>query len=466
MSNKPICVFQSPIWTRSGYGDWALSVAKSILRYDKFDLHIAPTVWGACSKKNLDAEINDPEGKALLSKILKGPLPRQPEVFIQMTIPNEFSNAGKFNIGMTAGIETTVPRAEWLEGLNRMDVNFVLSQHVKDVFEQASYTKRLPNGGTEELKSKKPMEITNWGADTRIYRKTDEKVQTVEEVLKDIPEEFAFLFVGQWTNGNMRADRKGIGFLIKTFLEAFANVNNAPCLIVKTSGAQICVMDRYDCINKINDVTNMIKHAMPNAKLPNVYLLHGELDDIEMNALFNHSKVKVHVSFTHGEGYGHPLLLSTLSGKPVISPRWSGHLDFLNPKLANFFDGGLVPVPDEALNEWFIKEARWFDVDYPAAGTKMKHYFNNYNEKVLEDAEKLRAENAEKFSNQAMDKVIHALLDKYVPKFAVEQQATLPTLKKLNLPRVYNSKTKEAVEVPAAEPAKEKTTSETTLVKA
>jgi hypothetical protein len=68
--SKPLCVFQSPIWTRSGYGDWAESVAKSLLRYDKFDLHLAPTRWGHCSKKNLQADLDrDPETQALIPKI-------------------------------------------------------------------------------------------------------------------------------------------------------------------------------------------------------------------------------------------------------------------------------------------------------------------------------------------------------------------------------------------------------------
>src|SRR5512137_680402 len=173
--SKPICILQSPIWTRSGYGDWALAVAKSLLRYDKLDLHLAPTVWGACSKKNLEMEVNDPEGKELLNRVLKGQLPRQPEVFIQMTIPNEFATPAKFNIGMTAGIETTVPRAEWIEGLKRMNVNFVTSQHAKDIFANAIYSKKMPNGTMEDLKVEKPMDVLFWGADTRIYKKTDEK---------------------------------------------------------------------------------------------------------------------------------------------------------------------------------------------------------------------------------------------------------------------------------------------------
>ena len=55
--SKPLCVFQSPIWTRSGYGDWAEAIAKSLLRYDKFDLMLVPTRWGHCSKKNLQADL-------------------------------------------------------------------------------------------------------------------------------------------------------------------------------------------------------------------------------------------------------------------------------------------------------------------------------------------------------------------------------------------------------------------------
>lgn len=460
--SKPICILQAPCWTRSGYGDWALSVAKSLLRYNKFDLMIAPTMWGACSKKSLDSELNDPEGKELLNRIIKGPLSRQPEVFIQMTIPNEFSTPAKFNIGMTAGIETTVPRAEWIEGLNRMNVNFVTSNHAKDVFVRANYIKKLPNGTSEDLKTKTPIEVLFWGADTKTYYKTDARVASLDESLSNIPEEFAFLFVGQWTAGNMRADRKGIGFLIKTFLETFKNMTNPPCLILKTSGAQICIMDKYDCINKIHDVTNMVRGELPpGTKLPNVYLLHGELEDNEMNALYNHPKVKVHVSFTHGEGFGHPLLLATLSGKPLLAPKWSGHLDFLNPKFTKYFDGQLVPIPDEAVNDWFVKDARWFDVDYDNAGIKMKYYYQNYDQTILDNAEALRAENAEKFSNQAMDVLFHSYLDKYVPTFAIEETIKLPKLKKLNLPVANNGKTD--VQITAGEPSTNKNSSPTTL---
>ena len=430
--SKPICVFQSPIWTRSGYGDWALAIAKSLVRYDKFDLKIIPTRWGACSRKNLSEDI-DPELSPLL---LKQQLPRQPEIFMQCTIPNEFQAPAKYNIGMTAGIETTIPRGEWIEGMNRMNMNFVLSKHVYDVFSRVSFTKAAQNGQQELIKIQKPMEILNWGANTSIYHKTDTSTPEIDEFMAKIPEDFAFLHVGQWTSGGLFNDRKDIGNLVKTFLSAFRGSKQKPCLIVKTSGAAICEMDKFDIIARLREIERQVRgEDGKNADIPNIYLLYGELNDVEMNALFNHKKVKAHVSFTHGEGGGHPILLATLSGKPTITPEWSGHLDYLNKEYATFFKGDLKQVSPESVNEWIIKESMWFHVDYSAAGEKMKNVFHHYGV-YLEDAEKLRVENAEKFSETAMDKIFHTMLDTYVPQFAVNQKIILPKLKKLTSPDV------------------------------
>lgn len=443
MSNKPVCVFQAPVWTRSGYGDWGLAIAKSLLRYDKFDLHIIPTRWGNCSRKNLDEGTIDALERQLLNKILRAPLQAQPEIFIQVSIPNEFLvtpqgilKIAKYNIGMTASIETTVPKPEWIEGLNRMDLNIAMSQHGKDVLAQAQYSKKTPNGSIEPLNMKTPMEVLFWGAETKLYHKTNMVIDSLEFAMKKIKEDFAFLFVGQWTGGSMNSDRKAIGWLIKTFLETFKGNGPKPCLILKTSGATLSNIDRYECLQKINEVKEMVKSENSAVKeWPNIYLLHGELSDIEMNALYNHKKVKVHVSFTHGEGFGHPLLLATLSGKPLFTPRWSGHLDYLNPKFANFFEGKLEPIPQEAVNDWFVKDAQWYTVNYAKAGEKMRHIFNEY-DGYLPNAEKLRAENSEKFSTDTMDKQFHAMLDKYVPKFAMPAQIVLPKLKRLDLPKL------------------------------
>jgi len=435
-SDKPICVFQSPMWTRSGYGDWGLAVAKSLLRYNKFDLYMFPTKWGACSRKNLEKQMKTEEEKILFSKILRTQLPRQPEVYIQMTIPNEFQPLGKFNIGMTAGIETTLCRGDWLEGMNRMNINVVLSEHIKTVFESTSATKSDPNNPSvppQSVKVEKPMRVIFWGSDTSIYKPVTEISETVNESLKSIPESFCFLFIGQWTSGGLYNDRKDVGNLIKTFLETFQDMEGkeTPALIIKTSGAAICNMDKYDMIARIKAITNDV--SSKSKTVPNVYLLYGDLDEIEMNSLLNHPRVKAHVSFTHGEGFGHPLLISTLSAKPVLASSWSGHIDFLNPKLCQLLAGELKVLPPDCVNEWLIKDSAWFYVNYDYAKEKFRNVFYHYGA-YRKKAEELAKENSEKFSTQAMDLKFHGFLDEVIPKFATEQKLVLPRLKKISLP--------------------------------
>lgn len=432
--SKPLCVIQGPIFSRSGYGDWSREVAKSILRYNKYDLRIATTKWGANPIKRFqdDLDYNDPLNLALFDKMLKEPLNRQPDLFIQIAIPNEFKPIGKYNIGMTAGIETTAAAGEWIEGLNKMDMNIVTSRHSKKVFDDADYTKEYKDGSgrKEQLRNNKPMEVCFWGANTKIYKITNEKVESVEKVLNQIPETFAFLFVGQWTHENPFADRKDIGNLIKTFLTTFRNRPQKPCLILKTSGTNYSKVDKDSILKKIKTAESQV-----DGDKPNVYLIHGELNDVEMNALYNHEKVKCHVSFTHGEGFGHPLLLASLSGKPVLAPDWSGHLDFLESNKESLLPGKVDVINPASVNQWLIKESAWFTVSYSLAEERLKQYYFSMNQRTKDNALALAERNAEQFSTNAMDKKLHEILEKYVPQFAVEQKIVIPQLK-MNIPSV------------------------------
>ena len=106
-----------------------------------------------------------------------------------------------------------------------------------------------------------------------------------------------------------------------------------------------------------------------------MYLLHGDLTEKEMASLYNHPKVKVHVSFTKGEGFGRPLLEASLSGKPVIAPGWSGHLDFLDPNDSILLGGHLNDVHDSAIwDKVIIKGSKWFDIDPNMAATAMVEF--------------------------------------------------------------------------------------------
>jgi len=166
------------------------------------------------------------------------------------------------------------------------------------------------------------------------------------------------------------------------------------------------------------------------SQLPNVYLLHADLYDEEMNDLYNHPKVKAHISFTHGEGFGRPLLEASLSGKPVIAPNWSGHVDFLNKNNSVMLTGGLGNVAKESFQKGiYVEGQQWFNVDYRAAASQMLHVRKNL--KVYKNrGMKQMLFNKSKFSFNSMTKRLEKLLDENLPNF------TETVIPKINLPKL------------------------------
>jgi glycosyltransferase involved in cell wall biosynthesis len=431
MSDKPICVIQGPFATRSGYGDMARDIIRHIASLDRYDLKLVSMPWGACPTNAL-SEAN-PKDAEIIKHIVPIPvqLPRQPELYIQISVPNEFQPVGKYNIGITAGIETTLCSVEWLQGMNRMDLILTISEHSKRILEGTTVEQRTPDGRVVgSLKLEKPIEVLHCCVDTSIFRRVEKKdiPFTILSTLKNVKEEFNFLFVGHWMKGNMGEDRKNVGMLVKIFCETFkgAPANVKPGLILKTSGAGFSIMDRESILSKIRSVRQSV-----GENCPNVYLLHGELTEDEMNGLYNHPKVKAHVSFTKGEGFGRPLLEATMSRKPVIASGWSGHLDFLNPDDALLIGGELKNVEPGAV--WpgvILPEAQWFNIDPNEAAKALYHVFKNHG-KHLDGAYRIARKNEELFSYQAIEKRTHEIIDARVPKFAVAVPMNLPKLKKV-----------------------------------
>ncbi len=427
MSNeiKPVCVIQGPVASRSGYGDHTFSIAADIIKWDKFDVKIVPMRWGVCPNTMLDDE-SRPMVKEIKSRILATNLTSQPELFIQVSIPNEFQPKGKYNIGVTAGIESTVPKPEWIEGLNRMNLNIVPSNFSRDVFAKTIYDRRDERtGAVEKIQLNRPVEVVFEGVDTNIYKKTSEASAEIDQALQSIPETFCYLFVGHWIQGDLGADRKDVGMLVKIFSEVFKNKKNQPALILKTSGATFSKIDKAEILKKINDIRSPL-----SGTLPNIYVIHGDLTPTELNRLYNHPKVKAHVSLTHGEGFGRPLLEATLSGKPLLTTGWSGHADFLPENLANLLPGTLVNVPPSACNDWLVKEGQWFNANYSVAAQKLEDIYNNYINYVP-NAEKLRAQNAEKYNLEEAGKLLIEVLNRHLPVFEKKVAITLPKFKKI-----------------------------------
>jgi len=425
--SKPVCLVTAPVATRSGYGAHSRDICRALIKLDRYDVKIWSVRWGTTPMNAL--HLDDPNDTMIIDRLLEAPnLPTQPELHIHIVIPSEFQPFAKYNIGITAGIETTVCPAEWIQGLNKMNLNIVPSNFVKNSINSTSYD--IQNEKTKEveglLKSEKPIEVLFEGVDTNIYKKTNEFTKLLADELSQVEEEFNFLYVGHWLQGRIGHDRKDTGMLVKVFCETFKNMKNKPALIMKTSSAGFSILDRETMLNKIKEIKSSIK-----GDLPNIYLLHGDFMDDEINGLYNHPKVKAHVTFTHGEGFGRPLLEASISEKPIIAPKWSGHVDFLDSK-SIALEGQLTNVEKGSFpNEFLVDGAQWFTVNYQKASQTLRTVYRSY-KKYTTNARKLGVENKAKFSLDAMTRELGVLLDKHVPEFAEEVKLQLPKLKKVS----------------------------------
>ena len=429
MNNKPFLLFQGPVRSRSGYGDHTRDLLKSLIDMDLFEIKIAATTWGTCPETELTK--NTPINNLLTSMILNTvELKKQPDVYINCSIPSEWNPVGKYNIGITAGIETTICDASWIEGCNRMDLIIVPSNHAKNVFANTVFDKLNTKTGEKlgSLKLEKPIEVLFEGADTNIFKQLSTPNESVNEQLKQIKEQFCFLYVGHWLDGKIGHDRKDTGMLVKTFIESFKGKKNAPALILKTSSATFSIIDRDIILRKIAE----IKIGM-GSNLPSIYVLHGDLSPEEINGLYNHPKVKAHISFTKGEGFGRPLLEASLSGKPVIASGWSGQTDFLDREHSVLLPGTLKEVHKTAVwNGVINKGSSWFYVDYQNAKRIMRDVYKSY-KNYIPGSRKQAYISRTNFSLEKMTEVFNNIVKRYVSIAPAPEhvQLNLPKLKKV-----------------------------------
>jgi len=425
---KQYCVISCPIDTYSGYGARARDFVKALyqLKKDEYDIKIMPQRWGSTPWGYINDHLE--EWGFLNALLLNGQMQKQPEIWIQVTVPNEFQPVGKYNLGVTAGIETTLCHATWIEGVNRMNLTLVSSEHAKAVFQQSAFEQKDNNGITvNQIKLEKPVEVLFEGADlNKYFHISDEDLDGTDlvEELDEIKEEFCYLFVGHWLQGDIGQDRKNVGLLIKTFLETFRNKKQKPALILKMSGAGSSIMDREEILRKIDAIRSQVI-----GDLPNIYLLHGELDDQDINNLYNHGKVKAMVSLTKGEGFGRPLLEFTLSKKPLITTSWSGHTDFLFMEYVSMVGGQVTQIhPSAVVENMLIPESGWFSPDLKQVEFYLKDVYEKY-PKYQERAKQQAHQSKTKFSFDEMKKLLGLYLDK-IPKQVGLQ---LPKLKKIEV---------------------------------
>lgn len=387
----------APALTTSGYGEQARFALRALRsREDLFDIYLSPIPWGQCGWIHEDNE----ERAWLDSVTLKNvqyaqAMNGQPQydMSLQITIPNEWKTLAPVNIGYTAGIETNKISPHWIQPSNQMNKIIVVSDFAKKGFENGVYTATDNSTGQQipNYRCQRPIDVINYPV-----RKNEPS-----DISLELTTDFNFLTVAQF------GPRKNLINSIQWFLEEFKNDPNVG-LICKTNHANTSQIDREHTKGVLKQLLNNHKDAKCK-----VYLLHGELKETEMAALYTHPKVKALVSLSHGEGYGLPIFEAAYYGLPVITTEWSGPLDFLycqnkegkvKPHFArvNFT---VQPVQPEAIwNGVIEKDSMWAYPIAVSAKEQMREVYKNH-DRFRGQAKRLMQYIEKEFVEEKMNKL-------------------------------------------------------------
>mgnify|MGYP005987877349 FL=1 len=342
-------VISSPVATQSGYGHHAREIIKQFIdKKDKeWEINLLSMPWG-------NTPFTYPISSDWKRRFVGLPLQTKPDIWVQITVPNEFQAIGEYNIGVTAGTEGTICNSDWIDRINQMQLIIVPSEFTKKTFEDTA-----AQSGKQITTN---IQVISEYFDDVTYN--NKNVTTSIPALDSIKEKNAFLMCGHWLQGNLGEDRKNISGALHCFFTTFKDKpkSTQPALILKTSGATYSVTDRFEIEKKIEQIRDTF--GDDSKKLPPVYLLHGDLTNAEMNALYNHPKVKAMVSFTKAEGFGRPLLEFSSTGKPIMAPHYSGQSDFLKKEFICALPGTMTNIHPSAANDFLLQDAQWFTVDY------------------------------------------------------------------------------------------------------
>jgi len=412
---KKRILLKGPILSRSGYGEQARFALRSLMsRQDIFDIFAFNIPWGKTGwiwENNEERKMID----ELLFKTVTLPEgQREFDATIQVTIPNEFEKLAPINIGYTAGIETDRIAPEWIQKSTIMDKIIVVSEHSKDVYDGTGYKLELASGETRELKNTTPVEYVNY----------PNRLQSPDKNFGiDFDSDFNFLVVSQW------GPRKNIENTIKWFVEEFREENVG--MVLKIFSMNCSTPDFHVTRDNLSRFITSL-----GEKKCHIHLLHGDLTDGQMSALYNHNKVKALVTATHGEGFGLTMFEASCAGLPVIAPDWSGHKDFLygtvkttrkgktREKIKPLFtkiDYSMGDVQKETIWPGVIPEgSRWC---YPAEKSykdSLRSVYKNHGP-PLSLARKLKKINLERFTEDKMNaEFIENILS--VPGMAVSEE--------------------------------------------
>ena len=380
---KKKVLLKGPVLTRSGYGEQTRFALRSLRsREDLFDIYIQPTAWGSTGWLIEETEERKWMDETIEKTIGHIQLGGQFDISIQSTIPNEFQKLAPINIGWTAGIETTKVSHEWIQISNQMSSLMVVSSHSANIFKTTEWEGTDQNGTPLKVSLDTHVEHANYPV---------KSYESLPDLGLKLPYDNNFLAVAQF------APRKNLMSTIKWFVEEFRNEEVG--LVVKGNIAKNSLIDRNTLHKQLTDFVKTL-----GERTCKVHLLHGDMSDEEMHALYAHPQIFGFVSLAHGEGFGLPIFEAAYSGLPVVAIGWSGQLDFLidEDNVDRFYNVSydLKPVQKEVVwDKVIVEQSMWA---YPREESAKEQMRKCYEERGANRADDYATELKTRFSEENM----------------------------------------------------------------
>jgi len=376
---------RGPVLSQSGYGEqsrFALRALRS--REDLFDIYVQPIAWGKTGWIWEDNEFRQwMDERITQTQILLQQKQLQPDISLQVTIPNEFQKMCPINIGYTAGIETNKCSPQWLPKCNDMDKVLVVSNHAKvSLVDTVAQATNNQTGETFPYKCETPVEVV-W-----------------ENTPRQEPEEIPGLsldFDNNFLLVSQLGPRKNFENSVCWFVEEF--VDQEVGLVIKTNFKGNSIMDFAQVENHLKSLLGRYE----NRKCK-VYLLHGDLTPGQMTRLYSNSKISALINISHGEGFGLPIYEAAREGLPIVACGWSGQMDILHhgKDYFNSVDFTLRPVQKQAVWKGVIEpDSMWAFADQGSYKMTLRKTLKNL-DKAKEQAKELQSLVNDKFSDEKL----------------------------------------------------------------
>jgi len=380
---------KGPVLSQSGYGEQARFALRALRsREDLFDIYILTIPWGKTGWTWEDTEFRKwMDGRVLQTQIQLQQKTLQPDISLQITIPNEFEKLCPTNLGYTAGIETTKCSPQWLSKCNEMDKVLVVSNHAKmSIVDTVVQAQNNQTGEVIPYKCETPVEVV-W----------ENTIKSESEPIPNFKLEYDknFLMVSQL------GPRKNFENTVCWFVEEF--IDQEVGLVVKTNFRGNCLID-FTHVEK--HLTTLLQRY-DNRKCK-VYLLHGDLTPGQMTSLYSEPKISAFINISHGEGFGLPIYEAAREGLPIIACGWSGQMDILNHNKKDYFnsvDFTLRPVQEQAVWKGVIEpDSMWAYADQGSYKMTLRKTLKNL-DKAQKTAKELQTLVLDKFSDENLHKL-------------------------------------------------------------